>query len=284
MKSPFPGMDPYLEYHWGDVHQRLITYICDEIQPKLPHELFARTAERVYLNTPGSQRYFPDVRIVSEPETAYAVEAPAAEIKEAPSDAAAVEEPFVEPAANPVIVPLDCEELTESFIEVVDAKTERKVISVIEVLSPSNKAQGEGRSQYCRKREECRGGGVNFIEIDLLRDGERNLTAPEERIPLSHHTPYRICVWRATQPLVTELYAVSLRQRIPPFRIPLRMDDSDLELDLQPLLERCYINGRYERIDYTKEPIPPLSPVEARWADELLRAAKLRGGEKRGAV
>ncbi|MGO9470092.1 MAG: DUF4058 family protein, partial [Isosphaeraceae bacterium] len=20
MKSPFPGMDPYLERHWGDVH------------------------------------------------------------------------------------------------------------------------------------------------------------------------------------------------------------------------------------------------------------------------
>ncbi len=26
MPSPFPGMDPYLESHWRDVHHSLITY------------------------------------------------------------------------------------------------------------------------------------------------------------------------------------------------------------------------------------------------------------------
>jgi hypothetical protein len=25
MQSPFPGMDPYLEQHWGDVHHNLIS-------------------------------------------------------------------------------------------------------------------------------------------------------------------------------------------------------------------------------------------------------------------
>jgi len=24
MPSPFPGMDPYLEAHWGDIHTRLM--------------------------------------------------------------------------------------------------------------------------------------------------------------------------------------------------------------------------------------------------------------------
>jgi hypothetical protein len=34
--SPFPGMDPYLEYHWRSVHHRLITYLGDQLQSVLP--------------------------------------------------------------------------------------------------------------------------------------------------------------------------------------------------------------------------------------------------------
>jgi hypothetical protein len=34
MHSPFPGMDPYLEQpgRWPDVHHRLITAVCDQLQ------------------------------------------------------------------------------------------------------------------------------------------------------------------------------------------------------------------------------------------------------------
>ena len=41
-KSPFPGMDPYIEQDWLDAHTSLITYICDQIQEQLPAELCAR--------------------------------------------------------------------------------------------------------------------------------------------------------------------------------------------------------------------------------------------------
>ena len=34
MASPFPGMDPYLEQFWGDVHHALITYARDQLQPE----------------------------------------------------------------------------------------------------------------------------------------------------------------------------------------------------------------------------------------------------------
>lgn len=49
MKSPFPGMDPYLERHWEDVHARLIGYIADAIQPQLPNGLVARIAREAYI-------------------------------------------------------------------------------------------------------------------------------------------------------------------------------------------------------------------------------------------
>ena len=42
MNSPFPGMDPYLEQYWQDVHARLILYACDQLEDQLPGNLIAR--------------------------------------------------------------------------------------------------------------------------------------------------------------------------------------------------------------------------------------------------
>jgi hypothetical protein len=47
MKSPFPGMDPYLDRHWSDVRARLIVYISDQLQPQLGGSLRARVEERL---------------------------------------------------------------------------------------------------------------------------------------------------------------------------------------------------------------------------------------------
>ena len=49
MKSPFPGMDPYLEARWSDVHVTLIALIKEALQPLLPRGLRARSEERVLL-------------------------------------------------------------------------------------------------------------------------------------------------------------------------------------------------------------------------------------------
>src|SRR6516162_2756699 len=67
MPSPFPGMDPYLEAHWRDVHARLIIYASDALQGVLPAALRARVEERVLLETPqglADHPLFPDVRVV----------------------------------------------------------------------------------------------------------------------------------------------------------------------------------------------------------------------------
>src|SRR2546429_7905477 len=67
MPSPFPGMDPYLEAHWRDIHARLIIYACDALQGVLPGSLRARVEERVLLETPeglGDHPLYPDVRVV----------------------------------------------------------------------------------------------------------------------------------------------------------------------------------------------------------------------------
>lgn len=54
MKSPFPGMDPYLERHWRDVHASLAVYARDWLQERLPSGLRARIEERVFVESPWS--------------------------------------------------------------------------------------------------------------------------------------------------------------------------------------------------------------------------------------
>lgn len=53
--NPFPGMNPFLERHWTDVHTKLIAYISDEIAAQLPLDLNARTEEHVTLLQPGEK-------------------------------------------------------------------------------------------------------------------------------------------------------------------------------------------------------------------------------------
>jgi len=184
MKSPFPGMDPYLERHWGDVHQAFVTYIRDKLQSVLPRDLRARMQERVYIELPDARHeYYPDVRVIEHPRrretggTATAVAEPASAVETAHGDLT---------PAEPLLIHLGIEPITEAYIEVIDVKSGHRVITSIEVLSPSNKRPGEGQQLCLTKRHDLKRAGVNMVEIDLLRVGDRILMIPSEQIPPSH--------------------------------------------------------------------------------------------------
>src|SRR5687767_183107 len=49
LRSPFPGMDPWLEEHWGDVHHTIIQHARRLIGRRLPPGLFAAVEETVYV-------------------------------------------------------------------------------------------------------------------------------------------------------------------------------------------------------------------------------------------
>ena len=270
MKSPFPDMDPYLERHWGDVHQRITTYNCDSLQSRLPAYLRARMQERIYIELPHLKRaiYYPDVTVVERPG-----QWPNA------GAATAVAEPSTdEEGANgdlvcdvPLFINIDLEPVTEGYIEIVDVKSGHQVITAIEVLSPTNKRPGEGQQLFLKKRDDQQAADVNTVEIDLLRGGTRVLMVDAEHIPPYHRTAYQACVWRGSRRSRFELYSMPLRQRLPVIAIPLRPANRDVPLDLQAILEQCYRNGGYDDVDYAGEPDPALSPEDAAWADALLR-------------
>jgi Protein of unknown function (DUF4058) len=265
MLSPFPGMEPYLEQFWGDVHHTMITYARAALQKDLPTDLVARVDERVFVeSSDGSGRNIvPDVRIVQRGHSGR---------RGLPAGNGIA-------VAEPLVIHLDqSEPIHQGFIEIIDIKSGRRVVTVIEVLSPSKKTPGPERDLYVKKQEELKAGGVTLVEIDLLRAGTRALSVPFDRIPEGHRTPYAVCSRRGWKPLAIEYFRIPLRDRLPVIPIPLRRDDPDVALDLQALIDECYESGRYgDDIDYREEPEPPLAADDAKWADALLREKRLRG-------
>ena len=127
--------------------------------------------------------------------------------------------------AEPLIVHIEQDEpVRQGFIEIIDLKSGRRVVTVIEILSPSNKVPGLGATCTSRNKRNS-GGGVSLVEIDLHRTGKRVLSAPFEWIPDGHRTPYAACVQRGWKPLEFEYYRIPLRERLPAIAIPLRQAD-----------------------------------------------------------
>lgn len=256
MASPFPGMDPYLESHWGDVHTSLVTYARDRLNKMLPRDLRARVEERVVVEAPEEERRIvPDVRI-------HQLESAGTKRGRMASGVA---------TADPVVVLLD-EETVERFIEIRDASKKHQVVTVIEVLSPTNERPGKGQDEHLKKQYKLRSSGVSLVEIDLLRRGDRLLPFPVEHLRVEQRTPYLVCVSRAWKPRQVELYPMALAEPLPTIQIPLRPTDPDAPLNLQQLIEQCYENGSYtDDIDYRAEADPPLEGDDSRWANDLLR-------------
>lgn len=256
MKSPFPGMDPYLELTWRDIHHSLVVYASDQLQPKLPADLAARIEEQVYVRPVDKcarqHPTHPDVLGVEQ--LAQAVDA-------------TLEEP---------LVLIDDEPLTEGFIEIREAGAEHRLITAIEFLSPSNKATKKGRRLYRAKQKELRRARVSLVEIDLLRGGNWVLNIPQRRIPITYRTLFHVCVRRGWRPEQAEIYRLPLRAPLPAIKIPLRKTDQDVRLDLQSLIDQCYVNGRYDSIDYSVALEPPFEAADAAWVNELLKAAARR--------
>jgi Protein of unknown function (DUF4058) len=262
MPSPFPGMDPYLECHWRDVHSSLVIYIRDAVQDFLPADLRARVEERVVLETPEgwANPLFPDVRVIDgrpqvQAKTTTIVRKPGAE--------------FILLEAGP-------EPLTEGYIEIVDVRSGNRVVTIIEVLSPSNKVSGDDRKEYKRKQAEIVQSETNLVEIDLIRVGKHTVAIPLANLIGIKRTPYLVCVRRAGHSKAA-VYPIPLYEKLPTVQVPLRPDDEDVLLDLQALIEQCYRKGRYEvDLDYRLDADPPLTGPDAEWADELLRGKGLR--------
>src|SRR5262245_12921905 len=174
MPSPFPGMDPYLEAHWGDVHASAIIYARDQLNRVLPKDLRARAEERVVVA--GLERprpVFPDVRVVERRK-----------LRKANNGGVAIA------TAQPLIVEVPDEPETQAFLEIRERSADARLVTVLELLSPSNKMPGPGQEQYLQKQQQVLKTGVSLVEIDLLRTGEWIVALGRDWVEGHADTPY----------------------------------------------------------------------------------------------
>ena len=265
MKSPFPGMDPYLEnpLYWRGFHNGFITFMTAELNAVLPEGFAANYEERVYV-IPPERSIYPDLMVLHRPS-------------ERTVSAGGVTA-IVEPGAPHGILTAYPEEIREGFVEVRSADDWNQVVAIIEVLSPANKAAGSvGREEYLQKQGEVLHSEAHLLEIDLLRKGVHTIAAPLERLRQQGEWDGLICLHRSNKPYQYEYGFSRLREPLPSVRVPLTPELPDVLLDLQEIYDRAYDTGPYSRrIDYRQDPLLPLSGDEATWANALLHAKGLR--------
>jgi hypothetical protein len=168
------------------------------------------------------------------------------------------------------------------FIEIRDAAEGHKLITLIEIVSPSNKRMGPDRRAYQKKQREVLESDASLVEIDLLRHGERLpaneqlAEVVEELRPRPHYLVFVNRAWtRVGDVMGCQIFPIGVRQVLPCIPIPLRHEESEVLLDLQLAFNRAYDDGPYQlgAVDYARPPRQPLESEDARWAEELLRTA-----------
>jgi Protein of unknown function (DUF4058) len=227
----------------------------------LPDRYVVRTGERVYVAIGGpsgdeGHEFLPDVMLAS------------ARGPEAGGPTAAATPGAAKPEAAPVLMQaLFPAEYHEVFLEIHQTDPERRLVTGIELLSPSNKRRGtKGWRLYHRKRQVYLRGLAHFVELDLLRRGRRMPMAG--RWPDS---PYYVLVCRKHETPRCTVWPAHFLRPLPPLSTPLAAPDPDITLALQPLVEAVYARSHYDRdIDYRRPPRPALCPADAAWLDERL--------------
>lgn len=259
--NPFPGMNPFLQTHWSDVHTALIGFIRHALSDELPPDLAARAEERVSV-AGTEQDYRPDLAVVEPWRGGFP---PVWTPEDASAPTLTVTEPIL-------ILP---EPETERWIEIRDVHG--RLITVIKVLSPANKSE-QGWRAYVQKQQDFIAAGVNLVEIDLVRGGQHVLAVALDAFAEQPGTCHLICVARRQPGLPSrrEVYPCPLRKPLPTIRVPLRAGDPDAPLALQPLVDQCYRSGRYWLVDHRRDLNPPLAPEDAAWVEECLSAAGLK--------
>ncbi len=260
MPSPFPGMDPFLEAHWGDVHTSLAASIRSSLRGQLPAGLVARIEERVVLEIAFEdadevkrERIRPDVGAYDSPGAAAGVR---------PSDAALA-------TATPLLMRSKYVRRTQRSVNIHEIKGMR-IVTAIELISPANKIGIKNRAAYAARQENLLDAGVSLVEIDLLRRGKHVLYCP----PIGERGHYAIDVIRGWKPDQIEVYPARFDVPLPTIKVPLRKRDADAILALQPLLNGAYEDGAYEGTDYTQPLEPPFTAAENRWLKAQLKKRK----------
>lgn len=257
-------MDPYLEQpnFWSEFHSRLIVAIADTLAPSLLPRYYVGVETRTYLDGTDEDLLvgIADAIVLAATGQSRAI---------TPTSSTAMTDGRSKTIATQtrpqsVVLPMPIE-VKQRYLEIREAGSD-KVITVIEVLSPTNKRKGAGRTAYEKKRQQILASTSHLVEIDLLRGDD-----PMAMRGTNPPTDYRILVSRAADRPKADLYGFTLREAIPAFPLPLQEAAEIVMVDLQVIVRGIYDRSGYSiRIDY-QQPVPPpvLSVEDQQWWHEL---------------
>jgi Protein of unknown function (DUF4058) len=262
MPGPFPGIDPYLEsqHLWEGFPARLVTYFCDALNDVLPESYVAELGEHFHLielSGRAAKQVLPDVAVVEGNWRS----SPGGARERRLGGTLALE---------PVTIPLPKlrREVHDVWIEI-RRPPKRAPIAVIEVLSPTNKSS-DGFVEYKLKRTATIRQKVHLVEFDFLLGGRR--LSMGEPLPAGD---YYALVSRAERRPDCEVYAWTVRDRLPAIPIPLLPPEDDVVVDLGGVFATAYTRGRYARlIDYATSPSILRNPDDRAWAEKIARRAR----------
>lgn len=258
MPSPFPGMDPYLEDpgFWQGFHSSLLGAMRASLTPQLPAGYYAELEQHIWFReenpVDGLRLARPDLYLLEGPKEPGA--------KRRPAGGAAVSEPTAR-----VTLPKIVREVGHHAIRIRDGRN-RRVVTAIELFSPSNKEAGVERERYLLKRNEFLANDTSLVEIDLLRRGHR--------LPIGtvQDGDYYIYVTDAAWYNEVSVWVFTVRDPIPPVPVPLPAPHPPITLAIRPCLDRVYAEANYgPQLGYDGPPAHRLRPTDAEWATALLR-------------
>ena len=275
MPSPFPGMDPYLEAPdiWPDFHHAFATEIRNALNRTMPQPYYARLEMRPEIGIveeESSRPIVPDVAIVRTPRTKDAADRE--------GGTALLDAPRAR-VSNSISVRTHDEILQHHFVEIRDASRGHALVTLIEIVSPTNKRSGEDRRAYEKKQRETLGSDTSLMEIDLLRRGESVVAVPAVRASAARSRPAprlpgddqsRLAAQCAD--LEYQVFPVRLEGPLPCIPVPLREGEGEPLLDLQFIFQLAYDGGPYARgaVDYEAPPEPPVRDDLKQWLNDCL--------------
>ena len=251
MPSPFPGMDPFIETQaWSDFHLDFLIGVRAALVPRVEPDYIVEVQRYVFLEREDDERldFVPDATIAATD----------AGWRHFAGSAVAT----LAPVKNTIPMP---DRKGQPFL-LIQTTRGRRVVTVVELLSPWNKSPGDGVQQYRQKRIQYCQSLVSMVEVDLLRGGQRLPTGQA----LQPGDYYAFVSQPRSRPGV-DVYAWTLRETLPTLPIPLSDGDSVVPLDLQAVFNETYDRAGYRNtLDYDEPIMPPLRADDATWVAERL--------------
>ncbi len=250
MQCPFPGMDPFIESdNWQDFHLVLTAEMKRQLAPQLPsyYQLSAELVVKRDESPEGEEpvTYRPDIGVsLTEPDASSLQDSGGMAALTAPT--------------RKGMAPL----YRQRELRIRDGRN-RRLVTAIEVLSPSNK-RGGGLVTHMEKLRAYWASAVHTVDIDLLRGGLPPYTIDEVPLTAGNRpvTPYRIVQVRPDDELL--LWEIGLTDPLPVIPIPLSYPDPPMVLNLQQAFTEFYAYSTYSprRAEGLSAIRPPLTEEE----------------------